>query len=182
MDQHFDRLRPVAAYPYHVYLGPSHVVEVKKGAQQIGIYLITATHRRRGVVLPIDIWYILQNSIDLVNLAIDFSKGLIVESNYDCSTSNQYGHGWWDGQYPGGNATTGLTPKFEEPYRDSSASLNTRFGDVGATFQPTNTSQTLETDGGCVGWPNDGHSFSPKEEAIGFYEFFTTNHPDGEGR
>lgn len=41
------RRRAVAAYPYHIYLGDTHVVEVKKGGLQIGIYLITATLRRR---------------------------------------------------------------------------------------------------------------------------------------
>ena len=54
------RRRAVAAYPYHLYLGDSHVVEVKKGGLHIGIYLITPTSRRRGVVLPLDAWLALQ--------------------------------------------------------------------------------------------------------------------------
>jgi hypothetical protein len=71
------RRRTVAAYPQHVYLGDSHVVEVKKGGLHIGIYLITPTSRRRGVVLPLDVWLLLQTSLETVNQAINTSLAII---------------------------------------------------------------------------------------------------------
>ena len=85
------RRRTVAAYPYHVYLGDKHVVEVKKGGQQIGIYLITPTARRRGVVLPVEAWIALQNSVEVVNLAIGFSQGGLNDGAEE--RLNQYGYG-----------------------------------------------------------------------------------------
>jgi hypothetical protein len=71
------RRRTVAAYPQHVYLGDTHVVEVKKGGLHIGIYLITPTSRRRGVVLPLDVWLLLQQSLDTVNKGINTALGII---------------------------------------------------------------------------------------------------------
>jgi hypothetical protein len=84
--------RPIAAYPYHIYLGDHHVLEVKKGGEKIGIYLITPTLRRRGVLLPLTVWIDLQNSIDIVNLAIQFSQGLAQKKNAPNSCcSREYG-------------------------------------------------------------------------------------------
>ena len=58
-----------------IYLGPTHAVEVKKGGLYIGIYIITASNRRRGVILPQAVWTDLQNSIDVINLAIELAGG-----------------------------------------------------------------------------------------------------------
>ena len=97
----FRRRRAVAAYPYHLYLGETHVVEVKKGGLHVGIYLITPTSRRRGVVLPLDAWITLQNSVSIVNEAIN----RIIQQTYhgmpepnisndqkgaDCGPDNKY--------------------------------------------------------------------------------------------
>jgi len=73
----FKRKRRVAAYPYHIYLSEKHVIEVKKGGQHIGIYLITRTNRRRGVVLPLSAWIALQDFAGIVNLAIEYAKGTV---------------------------------------------------------------------------------------------------------
>ena len=87
---HTDRRRAVAAYPYHIYLSDTHVVEVKKGGQYIGIYLITPTARRRGVVLPLAVWVALQNSFQQVNYAVSISQGVItVVSNCDDNATNK---------------------------------------------------------------------------------------------
>jgi hypothetical protein len=93
MNYHGETTRPLAGYPYHVYLGDTHVVEVKKGATHIGIYLITPSLRRRGVVLPIAIWQALQESIPLVNLAVDINcshNNIQPQQNGTASVTNQY--------------------------------------------------------------------------------------------
>ena len=93
------RKRRVAAYPYHVYLSDKHVVEVKKGGLNIGIYLITPTNRRRGVVLPLSAWEALQDSTEIINLAIDYAKGII--------STNAEGYGEQQrGGYGEGGATS----------------------------------------------------------------------------
>jgi hypothetical protein len=192
MNQHLDRRRPVAAYPYHVYLGPSHVVEVKKGGQQIGIYLITPTHRRRGVLLPINIWYILQNSIDIVNLAINFSQGVISSEQYDFGWGSASGQSGWPTRH-GAICYTGESANKFEPYiggDDTTNSIYTSTTNTApnesianslGTLSPTQNT-TYPAGDGFIGWSHDTNSFTPKEEAVGFYDFFTTNHPDGEGR
>lgn len=90
MTQIKKKRRTVAAYPYHVYLGDKHVIEVKKGGLKVGIYLITPTSRRRGVVLPLEVWITLQQSFDIVNTAINLSRQIIQDgySGEDTATTD----------------------------------------------------------------------------------------------
>ena len=69
-----------ASEQHIIYIGNSHVVEVKKGGLRIGIYVITKTQRRRGVILPYDTWISLINSIDVINLGLDFARELPLNS------------------------------------------------------------------------------------------------------
>jgi hypothetical protein len=74
MSLHYIKHQPATTDAHDIYLGTTHVVEVKKGGLYIGVYLITRTQRRRGVILPYDIWLDLVNSIDVINLGIDFAR------------------------------------------------------------------------------------------------------------
>ena len=100
MNIHIEKRRPVAAYPYHIYLGETHVVKVKKGGLQVGIYLITPTLRRRGVVLPLDAWIALQNSAELVNIAVGCAQASVNSNGY------RFGENISDGYGNGANSVT----------------------------------------------------------------------------
>jgi hypothetical protein len=77
MELHFIETQYTATLPYYIYIGDTHIVEVKRGGEQIGIYVITPSLRRRGVVLPYNVWSELISSIDIINLAIDLTKGTL---------------------------------------------------------------------------------------------------------
>jgi len=83
MELHFIEVPHTPALPYYIYLGDNHIVEVKRGGEQIGIYVITPSLRRRGVVLPSAVWTDLINSIDIINLAIDLAKGTLGLNIYE---------------------------------------------------------------------------------------------------
>ena len=83
MELHFLEVPHSRSLPYYIYLGDNHIVEVKTGGEQIGVYVITASLRRRGVVLPYVVWTELINSIDIINLAIDLAKGTLGLNIYE---------------------------------------------------------------------------------------------------
>ena len=67
--------------PYTIYLGETHVVEVKKGGLYIGVYLITPTLARRGLILPRTVWKILIEQTLTINSAIDSARKLVLEKS-----------------------------------------------------------------------------------------------------
>jgi hypothetical protein len=76
-------------HPYTVELGTTHVVEVKNGGLYVGIYVLTKSNRRRGVILPFGIWMTLLESIDSVNGAIDRARGFALGT---AESITSYGH------------------------------------------------------------------------------------------
>jgi hypothetical protein len=62
--------------PHSLILGTSQVVEIKKGGLHVGIYVITSSLRRRGVILPVDVWTALVSSVDAINFEIDSMRGI----------------------------------------------------------------------------------------------------------
>ena len=82
MALHFPDGTHTSRQPYYIYLGDNHVVEVKRGGLQIGIYVITTSLRRRGVVLPTKVWRDLTECIDIINLAIDLATGSVAIDRY----------------------------------------------------------------------------------------------------
>jgi hypothetical protein len=133
--------RRVAAYPYFVYLSDTHVVEVKQGGLYIGIYLITSTSRRRGVVLPLQAWVALQNCTDIVNLAIDYSQGI----DNDNTSSLTYDGKRLDG--PTGEWSTAFQgPYYNKPQNiDQIAQQDDAGPTVGCTLSTTYGSSDLIT-------------------------------------
>jgi hypothetical protein len=84
--------RPYLPTSQHtIYLGTSHVVEVKKGGLYIGIYVITETSPRRGVILPHATWTALQESIDIINLGIEFARGTSLSTVNYTTDQQKYG-------------------------------------------------------------------------------------------
>jgi len=66
--------------PYTVWLDDTHITEVKKGGQQVGIYTITPTLKKRGILLPVETWYALYKYRNHVNLSVDLATGIISPS------------------------------------------------------------------------------------------------------
>ena len=62
---------------YIVHLDATHVVEVRKQGEQIGIYTVTTSGKKRGILLPIDSWHSLEKYRHLINVAIDLSVGTL---------------------------------------------------------------------------------------------------------
>ena len=60
---------------YRVYLGNSFVAEVQKKGTRVGIYTLTTRDRKRGVVLPVEVWRTLDASRDIIKTAIDICGG-----------------------------------------------------------------------------------------------------------
>ena len=58
-----------------IYLDATHIVEVRKYGTQIGIYTITTTGKKRGILLPIDTWKALDKLRNLVNVTVDLAEG-----------------------------------------------------------------------------------------------------------
>lgn len=83
MQQHPDTFQAALPLtpPYRVFVDPTHLTEVRKGGQQIGIYTLTATRKKRGVLLPIDTWYALERHRNLINVSIDLANGTISSAN-----------------------------------------------------------------------------------------------------
>ena len=46
-----------ASVPYVVHLDDTHIVEVRKQGEELGIYKVTVSGKKRGNLLPIDIWH-----------------------------------------------------------------------------------------------------------------------------
>ena len=76
MDQYCIQRPLPPILPHSLILGQSHVVEIKKGGLHVGIYVITSSLRRRGVILPLDVWTTLVNSADTINCEIDCMRGI----------------------------------------------------------------------------------------------------------
>lgn len=67
--------------PSTVYLDATHLTEVRKGGHQIGIYTLTTTGKKRGILLPTDIWYALVRCSNLINVTIDLTTGKLTTAN-----------------------------------------------------------------------------------------------------
>jgi hypothetical protein len=103
--------------PHSLILGSSHVVEIKKGGLHVGIYVITSSLRRRGVILPVDVWTALVSSADAINFEIDSMRGIPLGSTSASSIFN-YGFIEESGQYnvaPNNGNTTQPTTIYSQP-------------------------------------------------------------------
>ena len=98
--------------PHSLILGSSHVVEIKKGGLHVGIYVITSSLRRRGVILPVDIWTALVSAVEGINCEIDSMRGIPIGTT---SASSIFDYGFIEegSQYNittnNGNTTQPLT-------------------------------------------------------------------------
>jgi hypothetical protein len=103
--------------PHSLILGTSHIVEIKKGGLHVGIYVITSSLRRRGVILPLDVWSALVSSIDAINFEIDCMRGIPLGTTSGSSIVD-YGFIEQSNQY---NVTTsiGNVPQPLAPYIDT---------------------------------------------------------------
>ena len=80
-------------HPSHtVYLDQTHIVEVRKQGQQIGIYTITKSGKKRGILLPLTTWQSLNKLTNLINVTIDLAVGSIdfnqIEQTFSGKNSN----------------------------------------------------------------------------------------------
>ena len=85
---------PVA--PYVVQLDATHVIEVRNKGQQLGIYTVTPSGKKRGVLLPIDTWYSLERNRNLVNVAIDLATGSVAPSTV---LDTVFNHNYYQAQH-----------------------------------------------------------------------------------
>lgn len=60
---------------YIVHLDSTHIAEVRKQGQQLGIYTVTASGKKRGILLPIETWHAIEKYRHLINVAVDLSLG-----------------------------------------------------------------------------------------------------------
>ena len=121
---------------YHsIYLGDSHVVDVKKDGLYIGIYVITQTKRRRGVILPLTAWRALLDSTDIINLGIAFQRGDVLSPSitsslhdqyYGC-TRHDYNHDFWT------PSTADECPTLLDEWGIYASTTTTHFGSVNET-------------------------------------------------
>ena len=76
--------------PYAIPLGETHKIEVKKGGLYIGVYLITPTLARRGLILPRTVWNILLQKTLIINSGIARAREIVLEK---CNSKNGKQHG-----------------------------------------------------------------------------------------
>ena len=62
---------------YVVHLDATHIAEVRKQGEQLGIYTVTASGKKRGILLPIDTWHAIEKYRHLINVAVDLSVGVL---------------------------------------------------------------------------------------------------------
>ena len=67
--------QPATAYVVH--LDALHIVEVRKQGEEVGLYKLTASGKKRGILLPIDVWQTLGKFRNLINVAVDLSVGTL---------------------------------------------------------------------------------------------------------
>ena len=85
----FTCTQPVSAYI--VNLDATHIVEVRKQGEELGIYKVTISGKKRGVLLPIAIWHTLVKFRHLINVAVDLSVGTLTTEKV-AETVNQHIH------------------------------------------------------------------------------------------
>jgi hypothetical protein len=124
-------IRPQSVpHPYTVNLGTTHVVEVKNGGLYVGIYALTKSNRRRGVILPFGVWLTLVESIDQINGAIDRARGFALGT---AESITSYGHmirngnEWSTITYPTEGAVFGYHPEALTYGEGADATINNFF-------------------------------------------------------
>ena len=66
--------------PYIVQVDANHVVEVRKKGLQVGIYTLTVSGKKRGILLPVKTWRSLERLHRLINVALDLAGEVITPS------------------------------------------------------------------------------------------------------
>jgi hypothetical protein len=166
MSRQVVRRRPRPVYPYQVYLSNTHVVEVKKGGTHIGIYLITETDRLRGVVLPLTIWWALQNSMSIINVAISCAQRAIYPQqdgeNTHTMQYQQYQEGTVTKQHlnNGFGRNTNVTTNYKGVENEGQASMQLTTEDIRYTDQiyTDNTPEQLNNRGINYGETNQTYT------------------------
>ena len=100
-------------------------MEVKNGGFHVGIYVLTKSNRRRGVILPFSIWLTLLESIDCINSRIDCARGF---GSGTAESITSYGH-----MVRIGNEWNSLT---EQPGASGGASYDQGAGQLFGPAQP----------------------------------------------
>lgn len=67
--------------PYKVFVDATHLTQVPKGGEHIGIYALTPTGKKRGILLPVDTWYALERYRNLINVSIDLATGKLTPAS-----------------------------------------------------------------------------------------------------
>jgi len=86
--------------PNVIPIGPRHLVEIRQRGKVIGIYTLSlVNNKKRGVCLPLEVWYALQEQLTLINLNIQFATGTVgidvFEGLYTPTFNNDVGaHGY----------------------------------------------------------------------------------------
>jgi len=83
--------------PFKIPLGDTHLSEVKKGGLYIGIYVITPTLSKRGIILPHSAWKYLTESVHIIDLAIQSARDIALGHTTGGENDNLYGSGFFTG-------------------------------------------------------------------------------------
>lgn len=68
---------PPICGPCTIPLDTNHVAEVRNKGKQIGIYAVTQSGKKRGILLPVDTWHSLGKHVNLINVALDLVNGTV---------------------------------------------------------------------------------------------------------
>lgn len=78
--------------PGTIHIDSNHIAEVRKQGQQLGIYTLTTTGKKRGILLPIDTWYSLLQHSNLINVLIDVETGVLTKAKVTETVSKPSQH------------------------------------------------------------------------------------------
>jgi hypothetical protein len=62
--------------PFYFLLGNTHVIEIKKGGTYLGLYFLTKTRKKRGVIFHESVWNLIETASHGVDAVFGFTKAL----------------------------------------------------------------------------------------------------------
>ena len=62
--------------PFYFLLGNTHVIEIKKGGTYLGLYFLTKTRKKRGVIFHESVWNLIQKAAHGVDAVLGFAKAV----------------------------------------------------------------------------------------------------------
>ena len=69
-------IRAPTYQPNIIPIGRRHLVEIRQKGKAVGIYTLSlVNNKKRGVSLPLDVWFLLQEQLAIINLNIQFASG-----------------------------------------------------------------------------------------------------------